>query len=507
MQINVIKRDGTKVPFDFSKIKNAVNKAFQATYQSDAPEEFLDYLQATSATFQNEMSVEDIQKFVIYSLGEFKYYDVQIAYIKYKENRDHIRDFAQKKIDFIKKYEKSDNTANATIDDNANVANHNIAVLNAEIHKPDNQETNLKILENKVKELYPDFDYKQMRRDFDTIGYLHDSSSQIGMPYTYSCKEVIEVLYNGKKLLVPFDLLYNIIDEPEVLIDSENIVYQKYPWHLYVKDLNNEWTQVSVITKKQRHRPLVRVKTAFGEDVVVTDNHPMIYDIENIENTVEAKDSINKTQYRIGTKIEFKGKTEIDLVDILPTWVEYTDTFLKYQQAVIRRHIQLNRALGYIVGFFVGDGGYNNTCKTLDFSQKEKETLENINSILFNEIGVVGTIRRDSTSGVYTLRVANQYLYELFRGYFKIQDKAQNKILPYNILEFNEEFAKGCLEGLIDADGTIKYNDCCINIRLSSRSCILQCTALFRYFGYSVGNSMQSLPFSNNPEYHTNYTI
>ena len=27
-----------------------------------------------------------------------------------------------------------------------------------------------------------------------------------------------------------------------------------------------------------------------------------------------------------------------------------------------------------------------------------------------------------------------------------VQDKAQNKTLPYNILEFNEEFAKGCFQ-------------------------------------------------------------
>lgn len=196
--MQVIKRSGELVPFDFEKIKNAVNKAFLALYDCDAPEDFIDYLKVASSTFEDDMSVEDIQKFVIYSLGEFKYYDVQIAYIKYKEERDHVREFAQKKIDFIKKYEKSDNTANATIDDNANVANHNIAVLNAEIHKPDNQEINLKILENKVKELYPDFDYKQMRRDFDTVGYLHDSSSQIGMPYCVAIT-MYPFLLNGIK--------------------------------------------------------------------------------------------------------------------------------------------------------------------------------------------------------------------------------------------------------------------------------------------------------------------
>ena len=70
--MNVIKREGQKVKFDFTKIKNAVNKAFQAVYQADAPEDLIDYLRATSETFENDMSVEDIQKFVENSLMEFK---------------------------------------------------------------------------------------------------------------------------------------------------------------------------------------------------------------------------------------------------------------------------------------------------------------------------------------------------------------------------------------------------------------------------------------------------
>lgn len=98
MSINVIKRDGSLVPFEFEKIKCAVNKAFRAVYNEDAPEDFIDYLRATSSTFDSDMSVEDIQKFVIYSLGEFKYYDVQIAYIKYKEEHSEIR-FIKDRVD------------------------------------------------------------------------------------------------------------------------------------------------------------------------------------------------------------------------------------------------------------------------------------------------------------------------------------------------------------------------------------------------------------------------
>lgn len=127
-----------------------------------------------------------------------KYFDVAKAYILYRDEHGETRKFAEKKIKFINDYIESDNTANATIDDNSNVSNHNIAVLNAEIHKEDNQKVNLKILENKLRELYPDFDYKQMNKDFNTIAYLHDSSSQIGMPYCVAVS-LYPFLLNGIK--------------------------------------------------------------------------------------------------------------------------------------------------------------------------------------------------------------------------------------------------------------------------------------------------------------------
>ena len=63
--MNVIKRNGQKVDFDFSKIKNAVNMAFWAVYQSDAPDDIIDYLKTISETFEDDMNVEDIQKLVI----------------------------------------------------------------------------------------------------------------------------------------------------------------------------------------------------------------------------------------------------------------------------------------------------------------------------------------------------------------------------------------------------------------------------------------------------------
>jgi ribonucleoside-triphosphate reductase (formate) len=181
--ITVIKRDGTKEPFQVEKIISAIEKALKATGEhipKDKIKEIEDYYKELPG---DTISVEEIQDKVELFLIYFGCYTTVKAYIKYREKHRELREFANRKLEFIQRYIESDNTANATIDDNSNVANHNIAVLNSEIHKEENAEINLNIWENKIKELYPDFNYKQLRADASTICYLHDLSSQIGMPY------------------------------------------------------------------------------------------------------------------------------------------------------------------------------------------------------------------------------------------------------------------------------------------------------------------------------------
>lgn len=186
--MNVIKRDGSIVPFEFEKIKNAVNKAFNSVYKADAPDDFINYLETVSKTFDIDQTVEDIQKFVIYSLGEFKYYDVQIAYIKYKDKHDSVRNWVEEKKNFINKYKQSFNTADSTIDDNSNVGGKNVGILNAEIHKPDNIQISRRMIMDKLKEVYPDFDSKQYVRDLEHhIIYKHDESSFAGAIAPYCC--------------------------------------------------------------------------------------------------------------------------------------------------------------------------------------------------------------------------------------------------------------------------------------------------------------------------------
>ncbi len=189
--MKVQKRDGKIVPFDIDKIKIAISNCLSSAYPKfKVNENILDNLISNvekaihSKESQSQIiNVEVIQNLVEDVLMSCNLYQATRNFILYREKHKQLRDFCTKKKEFMLNYAKSANTADATIDDNSNVSNHNIAVLNAEIHKEDNQAVNYRLLEEEVRKLFPDFDYKQMLKDFNSIMYLHDSSSQIGMPY------------------------------------------------------------------------------------------------------------------------------------------------------------------------------------------------------------------------------------------------------------------------------------------------------------------------------------
>ena len=183
----VIKRDGTKEEFNRNKIRDAVLKAFGITQNSSKTMDEDIYRAVTEITNSvvetEDQSIEDIQDQIEELLMDLGYYNVAKKYILYRKEREDIRNHATRDIKFIHNFVKSDNTANATIDDNSNVGTKGIGVLNAEIHKVDNKLTNIEWWESFVKKRDPNFNIKVMRNDFETILYPHDSSSQVGEPY------------------------------------------------------------------------------------------------------------------------------------------------------------------------------------------------------------------------------------------------------------------------------------------------------------------------------------
>ena len=203
--LEVKKRNGSIVKFDPTKIKKAIANCFGSTNKNKNKinrvyKAVFDKLK----TLENTNSITDvevIQNIIENTMIELGYVYYAKQFILYREKHKRIRDYVTQKMNFINKYKNSENTANATIDDNSNVANKNIGILNAEIHKPDNIEINRGMVMNKLKELFPDFDSKQYKKDLEShIIYKHDESSFAGAIAPYCCSiTMYPFLLNGIK--------------------------------------------------------------------------------------------------------------------------------------------------------------------------------------------------------------------------------------------------------------------------------------------------------------------
>ena len=193
----IIKREGQKEEFNSEKIKKAIEAAFKSVgYSIDNYDELVD-----SVAVWDGMNIEDIQDQVIETLRNFDYNDVADAYLIYRYKHKQARELAESKKKFIQKYKESSNTANATVDDNSNVAGKNIGILNAEGHKEENILVSRAMITSKLKELFPDFDSKQYVKDLEHhIIYKHDESSFMGAIAPYCCSiSMYPFLNNGIK--------------------------------------------------------------------------------------------------------------------------------------------------------------------------------------------------------------------------------------------------------------------------------------------------------------------
>lgn len=89
--VNVIKRNGTEVTYDESKIYNAINQAVAATKKNELTDnqvdEIVESINEEVARLDTAISVEDIQDKVEKKLIEYNCYDVAKEYIIYRYQR------------------------------------------------------------------------------------------------------------------------------------------------------------------------------------------------------------------------------------------------------------------------------------------------------------------------------------------------------------------------------------------------------------------------------------
>lgn len=201
--MQIIKRDGTTVPYDSSKIVSAVKSAFKSTGEKCNFKElelFIDTIPATAQLVEEDtINVETIQNMVENWLMMNGYYKTAKAYILYREEHKNIR-FIKERIDYIQGYvdSKANAASSSETDDNANVLLKNVANLNGEVYKSINRQIQRRRMKQKLSEMYSNRLSNQYLQDLDNhIIYAHDESSfPVIMPYC-SAYSLYPLIMNG----------------------------------------------------------------------------------------------------------------------------------------------------------------------------------------------------------------------------------------------------------------------------------------------------------------------
>ncbi len=152
LNIKVTKRDGSVEPYDVSKIKGAMARAFAAT-GSTVTDGILNGL-AGHVAVSDGMGVEDIQDQIEVALMSERYFAVAKAFMLYRQRKADDRG-TRDRLRFLTDYCSTANAATASkYDSNANVERKNIATLIGELPKADFIRLNRRLLTDRIRAMY-----------------------------------------------------------------------------------------------------------------------------------------------------------------------------------------------------------------------------------------------------------------------------------------------------------------------------------------------------------------
>ena len=173
--MQVIKRDGTLQEFDSNKIKDAIEKAFEAcgdnrTYH--IPQIVKDMY------FWDGISIEEIQDIIIETLRDYDFDEVASVYSTYRKEQSRYREIVNK-ITYQDKYvSSSENAATSSeTDGNANVVSKNVATLESEDRKRENREIQRYRMKKQLKKMFPEVASQYLKDLEHHIIYTHDEAS------------------------------------------------------------------------------------------------------------------------------------------------------------------------------------------------------------------------------------------------------------------------------------------------------------------------------------------
>ena len=177
--MNIIKRDGTIVPFDKEKIVSTVNKAFISVIgdvYDDEEKVSQSIANDIEKTISDNTSVEQIQDLVEYCLMESGYCDVARSYIRYRYKKEVAREIKSDFFDAIGEKLAASNVQNQ----NANVDEHSFG---GRIGEASSYMTKRYALENLVSPMAKDNHENNMIYIHDLDAYAVGSHNCLSIPF------------------------------------------------------------------------------------------------------------------------------------------------------------------------------------------------------------------------------------------------------------------------------------------------------------------------------------
>lgn len=148
--------------------------------------------------------------------------------------------------------------------------------------------------------------------------------------------------------------------------------------------------------------------------------------------------------------------------------------------------IEIDYDLGFLVGFYIGDGSGTGNMIRLYIGMDESELVGELLDIIWYKFGIIGMVRKETNVRMWVVQFNHSGLKRIFRDILHIgASRREGKLtIPEWLLNASEEARRGFVAGLLASDGSI-HPDGYGQIASASRSFL----ELVRVFLGSLGIS------------------
>jgi len=425
---------------------------------------------------------------------------------KYGENMLEADGIGQNSLDinhFSNNFLKSAQITDVTVDTNANCDDSSVVAFDSEFVKSISRLNSYYLMWKKIQKTHGiRHANKTLEMCVNGNLKLHDLHAWL-KPYSYYQETPIIIRVNGasphivtmKHLFATYKEFTQYIGDAQVIDargvhknlqfkSSNNVKHKdnlnglvKINHNIEVLDSDNEWVKITQVLRHQSKNDMIMLETTDGDFTLVTDDHPVILS-------------------------DFSEKLARDIV------VDDNIAQEKLQLAQFNNQISVNTDIAYLIGFLLGDGNVsrrevigntqNLTEDDLCIKYKAEQNgctiyQKNIKDTKIYNIIVKhfpNTISRQKNSGIKCdgsrMTFNNLDFKYLLSNYFNLdyQSYSYMKMLPTNILSWDNESKKSLIAGLLDAEGEVDKFSGLIDIRMTSFSIISALSEVCQSIGY-----------------------